>query len=191
MKVLVACEFSGVVRDAFIARGHNAISCDLLATEKDGPHITGDVKHLLKQNWDLIIAHPPCTYLCNSGVRWLYGGKGTVIDNHRWNKMLEACDFFNQFKICAARVAIENPIPHGFALERIGRYSQRIQPYEYGHGETKSTCLWLKNLPLLVGTNLVNERKPRVHFASPGPDRWKERSRTLSGIASAMAEQWG
>ena len=194
MRVLVACEFSGIVRDAFIAAGHDAVSCDLLPTERPGPHIQGDVIALLdNESFDLIIAHPPCTYLANSGVRWLYGGKGTVRDPERWLNTYEAARFFRTLLYADCdRVAVENPIMHRYGREIIGRGpNQIIQPWMFGHPETKATCIWLKGLPPLTPTNIVDGREPRVHHASPGPDRWKERSRTLPGIAAAMADQWG
>lgn len=189
MRVLVACEFSGVVREAFRARGHDAWSCDLLPAE-DGSkyHLVRSVFDCLYpvDPWDLMIQHWPCTLLCNSGVRWL-----STVDG-RFNAMREsAMNFRRLMDCCISRVAGENPIPHGYAKAIMGDYTQIIQPWQFGHGETKATCLWLKNLPLLKPTNIVHGREPRVHHASPGPDRWKERSRTLSGIAQAMAEQWG
>jgi hypothetical protein len=195
MRVLIACEFSGVVRDAFTARGHDAWSCDLLPSETPGQHHTGPLEDWIGsgREWDLIIGHPPCTYLSNSGARWLYGGKGSVRDVQRWSYMESACAFFNMIRNRdCKRVCIENPIPHKYAVELIGKnYSQIIQPWQFGHNETKATCLWLRGLPELKPSNIVSGRTPRVHFASPGPDRWKERSRTLPGIAKAMAEQWG
>lgn len=207
MRVLIACEFSGVVRDAFAAAGHDAWSCDLLPSERGGKHLQGDVFGKVfgacaKNHWDLMIAHPPCTYLCNSGVRWLFGGKGTKRDTERWALMEKAAEFF--YRLLTApipRICVENPIMHRYALEHIGKlnrssakgvkYSQTIQPWEFGHPETKCTALWLVGLPPLKSTNVVAGRTARVHRASPGPDRWKERSRTLPGIAAAMAEQWG
>lgn len=195
MKILVACEYSGVVRDAFIEAGHEAISCDLLPTEKEGPHIQGDVRPLLKKDWDLIIAHPECTYITNSGVCWLHK------DAARWVNLFEACQFFNLFlDIDCPRVCVENPIPHKYAQAQLKRsYTQTIQPWQFGHTETKRTCLWLKGLPPLVEENNVKNQMAgmkksetnRLHYCSPGPDRWKERSRTYSGIAKAMANQWG
>lgn len=193
MRVLIACEFSGVVRDAFAARGHDAWSCDLLPSEKPGNHLHGSVLDVLGMNWDLLIAFPPCTYLCNSGVRWLYkGGKGNKRNEFRWCKMVDAAEFFRQLWLAPIpRIAIENPRQHRYATRLIGvLHSQAIQPWMFGHGETKETRLWLKNLPLLTPTDIVSGRVPRVHRASPGPNRWKERSRTLPGIANAMAEQW-
>jgi hypothetical protein len=186
MRILVACEFSGIVRDAFIAKGHDAISCDYLPAERPGPHIQGNVVHELYKDWDLIIAHPPCTRLANSGVRWLQ-------ERNLWQEMYIACEFFNIFQTqgLKTKVVIENPIPHKYAKEYIGQYTQIIQPWMFGHGETKATCLWLYNLPKLIPTNIVEGREGRVWKMKPGPERWKERSRTLQGIANAMAEQWG
>ena len=195
MNVLIACEFSGIVREAFRRQGHNAWSCDLLAAEDNSPyHYKVDVLKLLRlnSNWDLMIAHPPCTFLANSGVRWLYGGKGKIKDETRWAKMKDAARFFAALlTMPITRIAIENPIMHKHAIYLTRSYDQIIQPWQFGHGETKATCLWLKNLPKLVPTKIVDGRQPRVHFASPGPDRWKERSRTLTGIAEAMGDQWG
>jgi hypothetical protein len=192
VRVLVACEFSGIVRDAFLARGHEALSCDLLASERPGPHYQGDVLDLLVPGaaWDLVIAHPPCTYLANSGVRWLYGGKGTERDPARWADMEAAAAFFRVLlEAPVPRVAVENPIQHGHA--GLPKPTQVVQPWWFGHGEIKATGLWLRGLPPLVPTNVVVGRAPRVHHASPGPDRWKVRSRTLTGLAAAMAAQWG
>jgi hypothetical protein len=194
MNVLVACEFSGIVRDAFRKRGHNAWSVDLLESESyKGPHIIGDALELTAPGnpWDLMIAHPPCTYLANSGVRWLY--KDGEPDEDRWLRMAEGAEFFRALlNAPIPRIAVENPIMHKYAREIVGRGpDQYVQPWQYGHPETKATGLWLKNLPKLEPTNIVSGREPRVHHASPGPERWKERSRTLQGIADAMADQWG
>lgn len=193
MRVLVACEFSGVVRDAFLAMGHDAVSCDLLPSASPGPHILGDVLNHLEDGWDLMIAHPPCTFLANSGVRWLYGGKGTVRDAERWAKMEEGAAFFlAMLNAPIPKIVVENPVMHGHAKDIIGRGpDQTIQPWQHGHGETKATCLWLKGVLPLRPSNVVDGRTPRVHFASPSPDRWKHRSVTLAGIAAAMAAQWG
>lgn len=197
MRVLVACEFSGIVRDAFIERGHRAISCDLYEpTERAGPHRIADARYMIEREgpWDMLIAHPPCTYLANSGVRWLYGGKGTAPDPERWGKMEEAALFFRLLLDAPIpMIAVENPIMHHFAKETISRQPmiQTIQPWQFGTPETKATQLWLRNLPPLLPTNIVDGRTPRVHYASPGPQRWKERSRTDPNIAAAMAEQWG
>jgi hypothetical protein len=192
-RVLVACEFSGVVRDAFIRAGHDAVSVDMLPSESTfGPHIQGDaIAALLLRRWDLVIAHPPCTYLANSGVRWLYGGKGTTPDPKRWAAMQEAAAFFEAFLQTgmADRVAVENPVMHRHA--GIRKPDQFVQPWQFGHGETKATGLWLRNLPPLVPTEVVEGREQRVHRMPPGPDRWRERSRTFPGIAKAMADQWG
>jgi hypothetical protein len=180
MKVLVACEFSGIVRDAFIARGHDAISCDLLPTERPGPHIQGDVLEHLNDGWDLMIAHPPCTHLAVSGARWFSG---------KVHEQEEALEFVRVLLHASiTRIAVENPISVIFSLIR--KPDQIIQPWMFGHGETKATCLWLKGLPKLVPTNIVEGRVGRVHYESPGPDRWKNRSRTFQGIADAMAAQW-
>ena len=185
MKVLVGCEYSGIVRDAFSRLGHDAWSCDLLPTEKSGNHIQGDVfDAVLSKRWDLFICHWPCTRLCNSGVRWLS-------ERDLWKEMRESA---KQFKMLLNEpipfIAIENPIPHKYAVEIIGKYTQLIQPYMFGHGETKATCLWLKYLPKLRPTNIVDGREQRMWKLPPGPDRWKERSRTYPGIADAMAKQW-
>ena len=199
MRVLVGCEFSGVVRDAFAARGHDAWSCDLLPSERPGQHIQGDVLGILEDGWDLAIFHPHCTYLTNAGVRHLHdrvesrnGVKAKVAGSERWVAMFEGAAFFNRLAASPIpRIAIENPIPHKYARALIGPYTQLIQPWQFGHGETKATCLWLKNLPILTPTNIVEGRTARVHREPPGPDRWKNRSRTFEGIAQAMAEQWG
>ncbi len=195
MRVLIACEFSGIVREAFRALGHDAWSCDLLPAEDGSPsHTTGDVRcGILDDGWDLLIHHTPCTYATNAGARWLYvGGRGTVRDEERWRQMEAGAALFQECQSAdIPRICGENPIPHRYALALMGPYAQTIQPWQFGHGETKATCLWLKNLPNLVPTKIVEGRVPRVHHASPGPNRWKERSRTLTGIAQAMAEQWG
>ena len=184
--MLVACEYSGRVRDAFIKQGHDAVSCDLLETEVPGPHIQGDVLAELQKPWDLIIAHPPCTRLCNSGVRWLH-------ERDLWDDLKAGAEFF---LAClngnAPKVAVENPVMHKYAVEIIGRkHDFSLQPYEHGEPHTKRTCFWTKGLPDIVPTNIIDERKPTVHHASPGPNRWKERSRTYDGVARALAEQWG
>ena len=180
MKVLVACEYSGRVRDAFIAQGHNAISCDLLPTESDGPHYQGDVTDILNDGFDLMVAHPPCTHLAVSGSR------------HFWRKkkeQKEALDFVRLLMNAPIkRWCIENPV--SVISSCIRPPDQIIQPWQYGHGEVKSTCFWLKNLPKLKATNIVKGREPKVHMMPPGPDRWKERSRTYLGVAEAMALQW-
>lgn len=186
MRILVACEFSGIVRDAFIRRGFDAVSCDLLPTEAPGPHIQGDVLAILDQGWDALIGHPPCTYLTNSGVRWLHERP------ERWQQMRDGAEFFNRLKNAPIEhVALENPLPHGYAIDLIGEYQQMVQPYHFGDEETKGICLWLKNLPPLMSTAIATKREARVHRMPPGPDRWKDRSRFFPGVADAMADQWG
>lgn len=193
MRVLVACEFSGIVRDAFRDCGHIAISCDLLPTERKGYHVQGDVRPILQKPWDLVIAHPPCTYLCNSGVRWLHEPSTETEQWERWKLLGRAAHFFLQcLNANAPRVAVENPVMHKYAKELIGgEHSFSIQPWQFGHGEVKRTCFWTRGLPKLKPTNIVAGRRQRVATESPSPDRWKERSRFLPGIAKAMAEQWG
>jgi hypothetical protein len=184
MRILVACEYSGRVRDAFRLRGHDAMSCDLLPTETPGPHYQGSVVDVLAGGWDMMIAHPPCTYLAVSGMHWTTRGKrpASLTD--------EAIDFVRLLMDAPIpRIAIENPV--SVISSRIRRPDQVIQPWQFGHGETKATCLWLKDLPKLVPTSIVDGRESRVHCMPPGPDRWKARSRTFAGIAEAMAEQWG
>lgn len=181
MKVLIACESSGAVRDAFIRLGHEALSCDLLPSEQPGPHYQGDVRDILADGWDLMVAHPPCTHLAVSGARWF---------KEKLKEQAEALEFVRLLMAAPIeRIAIENPI--SIISSRIRKPDQIIQPWMFGHGETKATCLWLKNLPKLVPTNIVEGREARVHKMPPGPDRWKERSRTLPGVAKAIAEQWG
>ena len=180
--VLVACEFSGTVRSAFRALGHDAWSCDLLPAEDQNPyHIQGDVSRLLSGSWDLMIAHPPCTHLAVSGARWFKDKKSEQADALQFvGRLLDAR---------IPHIALENPI--SIISSRIRKPDQIIQPWQFGHGETKATCLWLKNLPKLVPTNIVEGREARIHKMPPGPDRWKERSRTFPGIAEAFARQWG
>lgn len=181
MRVLVACEYSGRVRDAFLARGHAAMSADLLPTEVPGPHYEGDVFDIIDRDWDLMIAHPPCTHLAVSGARWF---KNKVVEQ------AEALEFVRLLlEAPIPRIALENPV--SIISSQIRKPDQVIQPWQFGHGETKATCLWLKGLPKLQPTNIVEGREARVHLMPPGPDRWKERSRTFVGIAEAMAEQWG
>jgi hypothetical protein len=182
LRVLIACEFSGTVRRAFRALGHDAWSCDLLAAEDGDPHhIQYDVLAHVCDGWDLMIAHPPCTHLAVSGARWF---KDKALDQAK------ALDFvYLLLKAPIPHIALENPV--SIISSRIRKPDQIIQPWQYGHGETKATCLWLKNLPKLVPTNIVEGREARVHKMPPGPDRWKERSRTFEGIAAAMADQWG
>jgi hypothetical protein len=180
-RILIACEFSGIVRDSFRVRGHNAISCDLLPSERKGPHIQGNVFDILQDRWDMMIAFYPCTNLASSGARWLeYKGLETLTDVANCRALLD-CDI--------PRICLENPV--GVLSSFIRKPDQRIQPWQFGHGEVKKTCFWLVNLPLLKPTQIVKGRTPRVHYESAGPNRWKNRSRTLQGIADAMAEQWG
>jgi hypothetical protein len=180
MRVLVACEFSGIVRDAFAARGHDAWSCDLLPTESPGPHIQGDVRLALMQQWDMMIAHPPCTYLASSGARWF---------SQRRTEQAAALDFVRMLLgQQIPLIALENPV--GVISTHIHKPHQIIQPWQFGHGETKSTCLWLKGLPRLCPTDIVAGRKARIHRMPPSPNRGRERSRFYPGIAKAMAEQW-
>lgn len=189
MRVLVACEFSGIVRDAFIRNGHDAISCDLLPTERPGPHVQGDVRPLLRERWDMVVAHPPCTYLCNSGVRWLHERPG------RWEKMVEAADFFCECLDANSRyVAVENPTMHKHARTQIGGIYPAfyVQPWEHGHEESKRTCFWaMGGIPPLMPTKVMRKREGRIHKLPPSKDRGMLRSRTFEGIADAMAEQWG
>jgi len=200
LRVLVACEFSGIVRRAFAARGHDAWSCDLLPAE-DGSnrHVVGDARGLLGWGWDLlIVCHPPCTRLCNSGVRWLSKPPPGRSLESMWSELDEAAALFAAFWNAdrdhgITRICIENPVMHGHAKARIDRYApfaQSVQPWQFGHPETKRTCLWLKSLPPLSPTLIVEGREARVHRMPPGPARWRERSRFFPGIASAMAEQW-
>lgn len=181
MRVLVACEYSGVVRDAFRAKGHEAVSCDLLPTERAGPHYEGDVRGILNANWDLMIAHPPCTHLAVSGARWFKDKRAEQEQALEFVRLLLAAPI--------ARIALENPV--SIISSRVRKPDQIIQPWMFGHGETKATCLWLKNLPELEPTNIVSGREARVHKMTPSPNRWKERSRTYEGVAAAMADQWG
>jgi len=180
MKVLIACEFSGIVRDAFTTAGHEAISCDILPTERTGPHYRGDVRDIIGDGFDLMIAHPPCTHLAVSGARWFKDKLPEQAAALRFVQLLLDAPI--------PRIALENPI--SIISSRIRKPDQIIQPWQFGHGETKATCLWLKGLPLLTPTNIVEGRDNRVHRMPPSPDRWKERSRTLQGIANAMASQW-
>ncbi len=195
MKVLVACEYSGTVRDAFRAAGHDALSCDLLPTDVPGPHYQGDVADIINDGWDLMVAHPPCTYLCSSGLHW---------NKRRPERaqMTEDALKFVQFLLDAPipRIALENPI--GCIGTRIRKADQTIQPWQFGHDASKSTCLWLKNLPLLTPTAVVEPRiaNGKKRWANqtdsgqnrlpPSEDRWKIRSETYAGIAAAMVAQW-
>lgn len=180
MRVLVACEFSGRVRDAFLARGHDALSCDILPSEKPGPHHCGDVLSILDQGWDMMIAFPPCTYLAVSGARWW---------RYRREEQAAALDFVKALMDAPIpRIAIENPV--GKISTAIRPPDQYIQPWQFGHGETKKTGLWLKGLPLLRPTNVVDGREARVHKMPPSKDRGRRRSLTYLGVAAAMASQW-
>ena len=182
MRVLVGCEFSGVVRRAFRALGHDAWSCDLLPSEDNSPyHFQRDVISVLRENWNLAIFHPPCTHLAVSGARWF---------KDKQREQAEALEFVRQLLDAPIpHIALENPV--SIISSRIRKPDQIIQPWQFGHGETKATCLWLKNLPPLTPTNIVSGREARVHREPPGPDRWKKRSRTFQGIADAMTDQWG
>ena len=195
MKVLVACEYSGVVRDSFLKLGHDAISCDLLPTDSPGPHYQGDVMDIIGDGYDLMIAHPPCTFLSNSGVSWLHK------DISRWPKLFDGAEFFKKLlNAPIEKIAIENPIMHKYSKSIIGVMpTQVIQPWMFGHPESKATCLWLKGHQPLIETKNVKEdflklpknQGQRVHFLPPSKDRWKIRSKTFQGIAEAMASQWG
>lgn len=181
MRVLVACEYSGRVRDAFRRLGHDAFSCDLLPTDAPGPHYQGPVQDVLGDGWDLMVAHPPCTHLAVSGSRHFH---------RKQREQAEALDFVRLLMNAPVpRWCIENPV--SVISSSITPPQQIIQPWQFGHGETKTTCLWLHNLPRLKPTNCVPGREPRVHHMPPGAERWKERSRTYEGVAEAMAQQWG
>lgn len=206
-RILVACEYSGTVRDAFAARGWDAWSCDVLPTEKPGQHYQGDVLNILREGWDMMVAHPPCTYLTNAGVRHLHdhvtsrnGNRAKVFGEARWVEMRKGAAFFNALRNAPIEhIAIENPVPHKYARELIGGYDQCVQPWMFGDGEVKAVCLWLKNLPKLERTHRKDDlfcaaeptgRWARAHRMPPGPNRAKERSRFFPGIAKAMANQW-
>ena len=181
MKVLVACEYSGIVRDAFIAQGHGAVSCDLLPSDAPGPHYQGPVEEILSDGWDMMVAHPPCTHLAVSGARWFKDKKEQQKDALNFVRLLLDAPI--------DRIALENPV--SIISSHIRKPDQIIQPWQYGHGETKKTCLWLKNLPKLLPTEVVEGREARIHRMPPSKDRWKLRSTTYKGIAAAMASQWG
>lgn len=193
-RVLVACEYSGSVRDAFAALGWDAWSCDLLPSERGGQHYQCDVREVLREKWDILIGHPTCTYMSNSGVSWLHKSA------ERWMKLFEAADFFGElWNADVPHIALENPVMHKYAKRLVGvKQSQVVQPWMFGHMEGKATCLWLKNLPPLIPTNNVKaemmklpiNQRQRLHYLPPSPERWKERSRTFSGLAKAMANQW-
>lgn len=181
MKALIACEYSGRVRDAFRQKGWDAWSCDLLPTEAPGQHIQGDVLDVIDQGWDIMIAFPPCTDLAASGAKWF---------KRKAKEQAKGIDFVRRLMSANInKIAIENPV--GVLSTQIRKPDQIIQPWQHGHGETKATCLWLKNLPPLAPTDIVAGRRPAVHLCPPSVDRWKIRSRTYPGIARAMAEQWG
>lgn len=180
MRVLVACEFSGRVRDAFIRNGHDAMSCDLLPTDQPGPHYVGDIRDVLDDGWDLMVAHPPCTRLTVAGARWFAQYPDEQEEALEFVRLLMAAPIHS--------IAIENPV--SIISSRIRKPDQIIQPWQFGHGETKATCLWLKNLPQLRPTDVVAGREARIHMMPPGPNRWKERSLTFQGIADAMGDQW-
>lgn len=184
MRILIACEYSGRVRDAFAAKGHDAWSCDLLETERPGKHYRGDVRDMLiGRDWDLMICHPPCTHLAVSGARHFARKVAS-------GEQQEALEFVRMLLDAPVpKICLENPV--SIISTRIRKPSQVVQPWMFGHGETKATCLWLKGLPKLTPTNIVEGREARVHRMPPGPNRWKDRSRTYEGIALAMAEQWG
>ena len=190
MRVLIACEYSGAVRDAFIAQGHDAISCDLLPTDAPGPHYQGDVRDIIEDGFDLMVAHPPCTHLAVSGARWF---------KDKQVEQAEALDFVRLLLSAPiGKIALENPI--SIISSRIRKPNQIIQPWQFGNSESKSTCLWLKNLPKLIPTDVLslpvsgrwsNQTPSGQNKLGPSPDRWKERSKTYHGIAEAMAQQWG
>lgn len=195
MRIIIGCEYSGIIREAFKKRGHDAWSCDFLPTEIPGNHIQDDLLNHLNDGWDMMIAHPTCTYLCNSGVEWLHQ------QDDRWEKMEEGAEFFLKlWNAPIPKICLENPIMHKYAYKIIKmKPTQIIQPYFFGHMEQKATGLWLKNLPKLRGTNNVREQmmllpkkeREKNHYTPPGPDRWKIRSKTYEGIAEAMAIKWG
>ena len=182
MKILVACEYSGRVRDAFAHMGHDATSCDMLPTDAPGPHYQGDVTDILNDGWDMMIAFPPCTHLAVSGARWFAEKRA----DGRQQAALDFVRLLMDAKI--DKIAIENPV--SIISSHIRKPDQTIQPWQYGHGETKRTCLWLKGLPLLTPTDIVDGREQRIWKMPPSPDRWKLRSQTYQGIADAMAGQW-
>lgn len=188
LKVLVGCEFSGVIRNAFAERGHYAVSCDVLPSETPGLHIQGDVQSVLDWEWDLGIFSPPCTFLTLAGARWF----GDPKYPNRYKDREDAITFFQALQNAPIpRICIENSQPLGYVTDRVGPYTQKVQPWMFGEGETKGACLWLKNLPKLVPTDIVPGRLARVHMESPGPDRGKRRSVTYKGLANAMADAWG
>ena len=183
MRILIGCEFSGVVRDAFLRLGHDAMSCDLLPTESPGPHYHGDIRDVIDYPWDIAIFHPPCTHLAVSGARHFAAKRESGVQQ-------EALEFVRALMAAPIpRICIENPV--SIISSQIRKPDQIIQPWQFGHGETKATCLWLKGLPTLRPTHIVDGREPRIHHMPPSKDRWRERSRTYAGIADAFASQWG
>ena len=180
MNILIACEFSGTVRDAFTKQGHYVLSCDLEDSETVGNHYKGNIMDIIGHGWDMMIAHPPCTHLAVSGARWFKDKQQEQLEALQFVQLLMDCDI--------PKICIENPI--SIISSKIRKPDQIIQPWQFGHGETKATCLWLKGLPLLTPTDVVDGREAKVHKMPPSPDRWKNRSRTYQGIAQAMAEQW-
>jgi len=188
VRVLVACEYSGRVRDAFRALGHDAVSCDLLPSEIPGPHFQGDVVPLLRKPWDMVIAHPPCTYLANSGVRWR-------VERQEWDQVREGAELFlAHLNANAPFVAVENPVMHCYGRDHIGRGPDfTVQPWQFGDPYRKRTCFWTRGLPPLRPTSnmIAGDAEAVCHKAPPSPDRWKDRSRTYPGIAQAIAKQWG
>ena len=192
MRVLVACEFSGIVRDAFSVRGHDAWSCDLLPTESAGNHIEGDVLDVLADGWDLMVAHPPCTYLTNAANKWLYVDSGQSTVAERLKRRDDAIMFFQKLQSAPVqKIAIENPQPHPYVIEKVGKFHDKVQPWQFGDPETKGICLWLKNLPPLISTLIETTRTDVKHRLPPGPERAKLRSKFFKGVAHAMADQWG
>jgi len=185
-RILIGCEYSAVEREEFAALGHYVMSCDILPTEVAGNHYQGDIFDILDDGWDMMIAHPPCTRLCNSGVRWLE-------ERNLWADMRAGARFFKRLLDAdIPQICIENPIPHKYAVAEIGRkYDQLVHPWQHGHGETKATCYWLKGLPHLVPSNVVSGRAGKIHAMGPSAERSKLRSLSYTGIAKAMAQQWG
>jgi hypothetical protein len=198
MRVLVACEYSGTVRDEFIKLGHDAMSCDLLPTDVPGPHYTGDVFDIIREGWDLMIGHPPCTFISRAGARWMY--KGGILNKERYYQGIEAKSFFLKLWNSPIKyICLENPTP--LTILKMPKYSQAIQPYEFGHPYSKRTLLWLKNLPLLKPTEIIKNHEPFLPSNTGGKKRnqkysygisknWKESSTTFKGVAQAMADQW-
>ena len=192
MRVLVGCEYSGIVRDAFIAQGHEAMSCDLLPTDSPGPHHQGDVFDIINEGWDLAMFHPPCTYLTNAANKWLYVDSSLTTVAERLKLREEAIEFFLKLKNCGIpKIAIENPQPHPYVISKVGRFQDKIQPWMFGDPETKGICWWLKGLPPLMSTQIESKREALKHFLPPGPERAKLRSRFFVGVSIAMAQQWG